>query len=453
MDNTSLKVTVTPVVTEPCLVTLNIEVASEDALVIYNKAEKAIASRASLPGFRPGKLPKAILQKQFGPQISVKATEDIIDKAFRSALESSGYSKKVVGEPALDDSSRDLIYEAGKPFAFSVVIETMPEFPLPEYKGLQLSREVRELKDSEVDKQAEMFLEMSAKMEKSDGPSAEGDILTADYQATLPEGLEIAEADKYMVKADNSWMVLREPSQLPGIVKSLAGMKPGEERDIKVTFPEDFRIEALRGLTLDYHVKLNELRSRIVPELNDEFVKTYGMDSVDKFKEVLRKRLEQSRDAAIHDNFVNQINGILFKDASFDLPPKRLKQLCNEMYRSKLEQEKRAGKSEEELKAGDNDIKQAALDSAKNALRSSFIIQAIIEAEKIVVNNEDYSQMLYHFASQEKNGNVKEILRKKRESGEVDKYLSNLLVMKAYDKIIEEANIVDTEAPAEEEGK
>lgn len=443
MDNTSLKVTVTPLVTEPCLATLTIEIAQEDALVVYNKVEKAMAAKANLPGFRPGKLPKSVLQKQFGPQICARATEELIDKGYSAALKESGYDKKIAGSPALSEASQAVMYEIGKPFSYSVEVEIKPDFEMPVYKDLELSREVYEIKDEDVEKQVTMFLEMSAKMEKTEGPTVAEDIVTADYTATVPEGIEIAEADKYVVKADNAWLALREPAQLPGISKSLAGMKPAEERDIEVAFPEDFRIDALKGKTLQYHVKINEIRSRVLPELNDDFVKTFGLKTVDEFKTTIRKRLEISKEQEVRGKMIDQIDAVLFKDLAFELPPKHLKQTCNSIYRNKLESEKRAGTSEDDLKAKDNELKQDALDVAKDSLRKYYVMQSIIEAEAISISEDDYRQMLYFYAQQSPDKDIKKVMKEKQESGEFNRYMSELLAQKAYDKIISLAKVTE----------
>ncbi|MBQ9366505.1 MAG: hypothetical protein IJT83_01900, partial [Victivallales bacterium] len=211
MDNATLKVNVNALVKEPCSVTLQIEVPAEEALTVYNKVEKQMASRATLPGFRPGKLPTELLRRQFGKRIAAQASEELISKGYDAALEQAGYKGKVAGSPKIAEDSQEKMYEVGKPFAYNVDIETVPEFDLPEYKGLKIKRFTYEIKDEDIDKQADYFLQMSVKYEKSEEPAKEDDVLTLSYEAKLPEGLVIPDNYASIVKNEQGWYPMRTP--------------------------------------------------------------------------------------------------------------------------------------------------------------------------------------------------------------------------------------------------
>ena len=447
MDTPTLKVNVTTEYPATCSALLKIEVPAEEAQVVYNKSAKEVASRASLPGFRPGKVPMAILMKNFAPQILARTTEKLFDGGYKAAVDAAGLSGKIIGSPELAEDSQDAKFEAGKPFAFSVVFDVRPEVAVPEYKGLQLSREKTEVTDEIVQLRVDSFLDMSAKMEVTQEPAKRDDILTGSYEAQLPEGLEIPDADKYVVKTEKAWLALREPEQLPGISTALLGVTPKSERDVEISFPADFRVEALRGKTLKYHFAIDEIRSRIRPELNDEFVKQFGAESVEKFREVIKTRLEAEAEQGAKYKMIEQIDNLLFSNLSFDLPPRQLKQVCGDVYKNMLEREKRTGKSEEDINANDAEMKKNAKQTAEDSLRRNYVLEKIIEAEKVVLSEEDYRNVLGYFLQTAPRGaKPDQVIKEKRESGELMRAMHEIVIQKTYDKIIEQAQVVDVPA-------
>lgn len=449
MDTPTLKVNVTTEFPAACSALLKIEVPAEEAVVVYNKSAKDVAAKAALPGFRPGKVPMGMLKKQFGPQMIGRATEALLDQAYKAALKDNDLTARIIGSPELTEDSMNVIYEEGKPFSFAVSLDLRPDIEVPEYKGLQISREKHEVTDEVVQLRIDSFLDMAAKMEVTEGPAKRDDIITAAYEAALPEGLEIPDADKYVVKTDKAWLALREPEQLPGISTALLDVTPKSERDVEIAFPEDFKVEALRGKTLKYHFAIDEIRSRIRPEFNDEFVKQFGVENTDAFKDAIKKRCEMEFEQNSRYKMIEQIDDILFSNLSFELPPRQLKQICGDIYKSMLEREKRTGISEEDLKAKQDELKKDAKTNAENSLRRNFVMEKIIEAEKVTLSNEDYNNIMGYFMQMAPKGKkIEEVLKEKRESGEFMRAMSEIISQKTYDKIIEQAQVTDVTAEA-----
>lgn len=449
MDTPTLKVNVTTEYPANCSALLKIEVPAEEAQLVYNKSAKEVASRAALPGFRPGKVPLALLQKNFSPQIIARTTEKLFDDGYKAAVDAAGLVGKIIGSPELAEESLSVKYEVGKPFSYAVTFDVRPDIPVPEYKGLQLSREKREVTDEVIQLRIDSFLDMSAKMEVTEGPAKRDDIITAAYEATLPEGLEIPEKDKYIVKTDKAWLALREPEQLPGISTALLDVTPKSERDIEIAFPADYKVEALQGKTLKYHFAIDEIRSRVRPELNDEFVKQFEVDSVEKFREAIKSRLEMEFEQGAKYKMIDQIDNLLFGNLSFDLPPRQLKQVCGDIYKNMLEREKRSGKSEEELKEKDAELKKNAKTRAEDSLRRGYVLEKIIETEKITLSDDDYKNVLGYFMQMApRDAKPEDVIKEKRENGEFMRALQEIINQKTYDKIIELAQVVDV-PPAE----
>ena len=450
MDNATLKVNVNALVKEPCSITLQIEVPAEEALTVYNKVEKQMAAKASLPGFRPGKLPTELLRRQFGKRITVQASEELISQGYDAALEQSGYKGKVAGSPKVADDSLEKIYEYGKPFAYNVEIETVPEFDLPEYKGLKVKRFTFEIKDEDIDKQADYFLQMSVKYEKSEEPAKEDDVLTLSYEAKLPEGLVVPDNYASIVKNEQGWYPMRTPENLPGAMAVLLGKKADEECDADITFPDDYHLEELRGKTLSYHFKVKEIRKQIKPELNDEFASRFGVKDVAGFRELLKKQMESEMAGHVRSAMVNQITDQLFKDLSFPLPPKILSKATVDFLSDMIEEEKRKGTSREDITAKKDEMQAEATKKAEEGLRQQYMLDAIMKAENINFTKEDYDVMLKYFASQaDKSKKLQQIFQEKQESGEMSRFINNILMNKLFTRLIELADV--EEAPLKEE--
>ena len=450
MDNATLKVNVNALVKEPCTVTLQIEVPAEEALTVYNKVEKQMAARATHPGFRPGKLPTEILRRQFGKRIAAQASEEIISMAYEEALEKSGYKGKVAGSPKIAEDSQEVIYEYGKPFSYNVDIETVPEFPLPEYKGLKIKRFTYEIKDEDIDKQVDYYLQMSVKYEKSEEPAKEDDVLTLSYEAKVPEDVTIPDNYTSIVKNEQGWYPMRAPENLPGAMVALLGKKADEECDAEVTFPEDYHLEALRGKTLPYHFKIKEIRKQIKPELNEEFVQRFGAKDVADFREMVKMQMDSEMSSHVRSAMVGEITEQLFKDLNFALPPKILGQASVDCLGEMIEEEKRKGTSREDITAKKDEMQAEATKKAETGLRQQYLLNAIMKAENIEFTGDDYKMMLNQFARYENNSKkIQQIFREKQENGEMSRFMNNVLMNKLFSRLIELAQVEDT--PMKEE--
>ena len=449
VDNATLKVNVNALVKEPCSITLQIEVPAEEAQTVYNKVEKQFAAKVSIPGFRPGKTPIALLRRHYGDRITLQATDELISQGYDSALVSENLKDRLVGSPKLTDDSASVKYEFGKPMAFNVDIEVMPEFDLPAYKGLKLTRKTFEIKEEDVDKQIEYYLQMSVRYEKSEEAAKAEDILTLAYEAHVPEDVTIPENYASIVKNEQSWYPLRTPENLPGAMAALLGKKTDEECDADITFPEDFHLEALRGKTLNYHFKIKEIRTQIKPELNDEFVQRFGAKDLADFRELVKKQIEHEKESSSRSEMIEQITKELYKDLSFPLPPKELERVAVQCLSGMIEDEKRKGTSREDLSARKDEMQAEANKSAADILHKQYILDALIKAEKIEFTDKDFRLMMLQFMRYEAGSkNIQQIMKEKRENGEMNRYISNELYNKLFSRLIELAEVTDL--PAEE---
>ncbi|MBQ6473831.1 MAG: trigger factor, partial [Victivallales bacterium] len=431
MDSTTASIKVNPVEVDPCTLKLEIEVPAERADSIYRRIEKEIATRASLPGFRQGKVPRSMLLKHFGPRIEAETVDRMVNEAYREAIKD--YVKDMIGDPKLDEGSKNLVYRAGQPFQYTLVIERKAAYELPNYKGLKLTRLPIKVTDQDVEDEMARLLESASTFEKSEGPTAAKNILTADYEATLPEGLEIPDTDKYLVSAKGTWLALREPEMLPGISTALLGLKPGESRDTELTFPADFRSAALAGKTLMYHFTIQEIRAEKAAVLDEAFAKRMGMDSVEALRGALRKRLEMTEEFKQRNDLERQINAALFDSLDFPVPNSLVEANMQNGIRNVLNAERQKGASVEDCKNRMEEIKAEARQKIQAALRALFAQNRIAEEEKMSLAQGDLRDFYDRVAAQAGDRPVKNVLKEKQDSGELDNYIQNRLSTRVYD--------------------
>lgn len=438
------KVIVNTVEVEPCVMKLQLEMPADRADATYRKVSKEVAGKVALPGFRAGKVPAAMLEKQFGPRILAEATDAMVQEAYREGLEQCEFKDKLCGSPRLDEGFEP--YKPGEALKFAVTIEVFPTFTVPEYKGLELKRELKPVTDEDVDKQINMFSDMSVSYEEAAKPAAANDMLQLSYEATIPEGMEVSDKSHYLVKAENTWMALREPEMLPGCSTFLAGLSAGEEKDVTVSFPEDFSgSDELKGKTLQYHFAIKSVREEKRPALDDEFAKRFGCESFEKMRELMRQRMESQAKAESDSLLAKEIVAKLTEGMDFPLPPTMLASSAAGTLRALVEQKKREGVSEDDIKAQSDEMKAKANADAAASLREFFVFEEIARLEKIDLTQQDMMGLAMQFQRENENSKAsfKSILKEKQGTGEFQNACMRVRFSRTISKIIELANVTE----------
>ena len=446
MESTNLKINVKAEKSAASSVKFDVEVPEELVSAAFKKVTGDYIKNVKLPGFRPGKSPIALLERQYGARIAGDVTYELIEKYLREAITTSEYADKTLGSPELTESKTA---KKDEPFAFSFTIDLIPEFELPNYKGLKLTRKVKNVSDADVDDSVANFRKMSVNYEKTEDAAAENDMLIVDYKATIPEGVEFPETASYLLEATGSWLPLHAPERIPGVTAILAGKKAGDECDAEITFPADFTNEAFQGKKLTYHFSVKEVRKETLPEINDEFVKRFGVNSVEDFRKALRERLEFQAKQEVQQDLEKQISDQIFDGLNYELPERLVKGEVASRLATRIENEKRRGATQEEVSAKVDEMEKEIRENIEKALRQQFVLDRIIKAENIEFGQEDYSKFFHMVAAREPNTNLKKLFKEKQESGELAAYVQNVLFERAFEKIIELADV--TEAPAEEQ--
>ncbi len=366
-------------------IVLTIEAPAEEWDKALGQAAKRIAKEVNIPGFRRGKAPRHIIEQRIGKDALIdEAYEKFGPQVFDKAL-----AEEKLELASYPDFER-VQAEEGKPFILKATITPKPEVTLGEYKGLKIDKNVEEVTDETVDQHIDKMRDRKAQMvDAPEGSEAKmGDLTTIDFKGFVDgEAFEGGEGTDYPLR-------LGSGSFIPGFEDQLVGMKVGEERDVKVTFPENYHSENLSGKDATFHCKLNKLKNKVLPELNDEFVQQASIfKTVDELKKDVREKLEKAADSkAENDRRVAAIDKAA-ENASMEIPEVMVEDRIDQMLREfamRLEQQGMKFEQYLQLSGGDmTKLRDQYRETAEKNVRTDLMLEAVAKAENIEVSDDD----------------------------------------------------------------
>ena len=376
--------------------TLTIEVPAEQVNAGLDKAFKKVVKEINVPGFRKGKMPRQMFEQRFGTEsLYQDALDFILPDAYANAVEEAGINP--VDRPEIDIETM----EKNKPLVFTAKVTVKPEVQLGEYKGLEVSQQDAEVTDEEIENQLkenqERFAELAV---KEDEAIVEGDTAVIDFEGFVDgEAFEGGQGNDYSLEIGSN-------SFIPGFEAQLIGAKSGEEKEVEVTFPEEYHAAELAGKAATFKVKISEVKSKELPELNDEFAKEIdpeveGLDALrTKMKETLAAEKKANADAQLRDELVQKAA----ENATIDIPEAMVVSETDRMM-SDFEQRLTQQGMNLELYFQFSGQDEAALreqmkTDAETRVRVSLVLEAIAAQENMVVSSEDIDAELEKMASQ-----------------------------------------------------
>ncbi len=263
---------------------LEVEVSAEDFSNAVDKVFKRNVKRITIPGFRKGKAPRAFIEKYYGENVFYEdAVKDVYPSALQNAIDEAGLD--VIN----DKVDFDLISVGKDGLAFKAVVTVRPEVTIENYKGIEVKRKPVRVTKGDIDKEIERVRERNSRIVTvEDRVSESGDIVVFDFKGFI-DGEPFAGGE-----AENYTLELGKGQFIPGFEDQLIGHKQGEEFDIDVTFPKSYQETSLAGKPAVFKIKLHEVKTRELPELDDEFVKDVSeFDTLDEYKESIKKQLKE----------------------------------------------------------------------------------------------------------------------------------------------------------------
>jgi trigger factor len=425
----------------PCKKLLRVEIDVAAVEAEFENITRQFQKQAQLPGFRPGKAPREQIVKNFGPRISDEVKEKLVSENLRSAME----KEKI--RPAARPNVEEVQFERGKPLQFAVALETEPEFELPEYKGMTLTREKHPVTDEDVTRAIDALRDHAAKYNDITRPLQIGDIAVVNYTGTC-EGKPVSDlvpTARGLTEQKNFWVKIEQNSFIPGFTEQLIGANPGEKRTVNVTFPADFVVPQIAGKAAVYEVELVSIKEKLLPEVNDEFAKSYGAESIEKLRAGVRVDLENERKMQEGRALRAQIIRSLNEKVSCELPETVVTAETRSIVYDLVRENQQRGVAKETIEAQKDEIFNAANVSAKDRVKTTFILMRIAEKEQLQVAQEEILRRAMQLAEQSQMTLEKFWKELQQRDGVADLH-HQLLTGKVFDFILLNAKIDETVA-------
>jgi len=362
---------------EECTTLFEIEVPKETIDKAFEEAYNEITKGAAIPGFRAGKVPKDLVRKHFGKDAKKDVIDRIIPDAYQKAIEEHRIDP--IGLPEITD----LVFEEGHAMSFKARVDTRPKFNIKNYKGIQVDKKKAIIKDEDIQKALSNLREYSAKyISVEDRPVNWEDYVVSDLECFI----DGKEAHK---KRENLWLFMDKESLLSGLTEKIIGMNKGEERDVEVEMPEKYPDKNLAGKKANYHVRVREIKARILPDIDDSFAKDLGKENVEQIREEVSRELEKKMISDSEIAAENQLLNKLIDENNFSVPSLLVKKqirLMTENAKAKLMQK---GFKAEELDKKEEEFAGRFKDDAVRQVRLLFILDKIAALEGIGSDEKD----------------------------------------------------------------
>ena len=421
---------------------MEIEAAAVDATFV--EVTRSFQREARLPGFRPGKAPLDMVAKRYETEIQTEARQKLLSDSYRKAVAEQKLA--VVGDPDIGEVE----FGRGQKFQFTATLEIAPEFQLPEYKGLPARRETGSVTPEDIERALHLLGERQTQFQTVTRELKEGDVAVVNYTGTV-DGKPITETAptaRGLAEKKSFWINVDKTSFIPGFGEQLAGMKAGDKRTITVDFPADFVTPQLAGKKGVYEVELVEVKEKAAPELNDEFAKSYGAESMEKLREGVRADLQNEWNLKQTRSIRSQVVKNLLDKIQCDLPESLLEQETRQLVYSIVNENQQRGISKEELDAQKDQIYASAAGTAREKIKAFFTYQRVAEKEGVRVEQLEIARRLQEMAAQYKMPPEK-LVKELEQSGRLGMIYSQLLNEKVVDLLVQYARLEDVErAPA-----
>ncbi|MBH9967060.1 trigger factor [[Bacillus] enclensis] len=408
---------------------LTIEVDAAKVNEGLDAAFKKVVKQVNVPGFRKGKMPRGMFEKRFGVEALYQdALDFILPDAYAQAIEETGIEP--IDRPEIDVEQM----EKGKDLIFTAKVQVKPEVKLGDYKGLEVEKMDAEVKAEDVEAELTSLQEKQAELVvKEEGKAEEGDTVTMDFEGFVDgEAFEGGQAENYSLELGSGQFI-------PGFEEQLVGAAAGEEKEVEVTFPEEYHAAELAGKAATFKVKLHEIKTKELPALDDEFAKDADeeVETLAELKEKIEKRLQETKkneaETAVREALVEKAS----ENAEVEIPEVMVNSEVDRMmqeFGQRLQMQgmnldlyfQFSGQTEEDLRA------QMTEDAGKR-VRTNLTLEAIAAAENLEVSDEEAEEEVNKMAEQYNMSadNIKQAL------GGLDTLKADLKVRKALEFLVD----------------
>ena len=422
---------------------LTVTVEADVFTKAYQQAYQKNKNKIQIQGFRKGKAPLALVEKVYGPEVFYEDAADIvINDTYSQAAEESGLD--IVSRPEIDFDQ----IEKGKDFIYTAKVAVKPEVKLGEYKGIEVTKAEAEVTDSEVDAEIDKLREQNARsITIDDQPVADKDIIKLDYEGSV-DGVPFEGG-----KAENAELTIGSHTFIDNFEEQLIGMNIGDEKEINVTFPEEYHAENLKGKPAVFKCKINAITRKELPNADDEFAQEVSeFDTLDEFKADIKKKLLESKEKELNRAKEDEALSKLIEASEMDIPDAMVDEEARHMAEDFAQRVQGQGMPfEQYLKYTGMDAKAFISQMKPQALtriKSRLVLEAVVKAENIETTPEEVDMEFTTLSEQYRM--EKEKIKEMIVGKELDNFKMDIAVGKAASFIRENAVEVEKKEDSEE---
>ncbi|MBO7655900.1 MAG: trigger factor [Kiritimatiellae bacterium] len=381
----------------PCKVKLLVNAGPDETREDYNAVIKIFDEKGRVPGFRPGKVPRAVLLRTFQKQIKEEVITRLIRKLYRQAVDEQKLKVSAL------TSVGDELFTPETGISFSMVVDTKPEFDLPKYTKLPVTFEDPVVTDEQVQEQIQHLRKAFAKFEDAgEGYAvADGDLVCMNFSGTI-DGKPISEVEPKAApisEAKDFWLQVEEDRFIPEVVEAIKGLSVGGKADVKAKFPKEHPLPGLAGKKALYSVEITKIRQCVFPS-DEELLTQMKAESMEKLKEDHRASLQENAERAEKARREQSVvETLLKKTGDFDLPDSEVNEEVRLTLDRMLSEAQYRGLTREDLEKNRSTIIESATKIAKNQLRTRYLLLAVAEAEKLTVTDAELDEKIALFAA------------------------------------------------------
>jgi len=410
---------------------VNVEIPQEQVTKEIESFYREVGKQAKIKGFRPGKIPKDILERHFKDYVKSEVIQKLIQETYPAAL--SEKDLHPVSPPVVDPGE----LESGKPFQYSATVEVKPEIKMERYTGLNIEGKKESAKEEEVEERLKGLQNLHAQLKTvpEPRPVQSGDHVIIDYEARMEKKpLEEGKAVDFTVEIGGGRFI-------PALEEKMIGLKQEEEKEIEVPFPEDYGYKKWAGKTVSFFVKVKEIKEKVLPPLDDEFAKDLGdYASLEDLKAKLKEEIEKEKELMLDRQLKDQMIEQLIQANSFEIPESMVVEQAKALVSDTKLRLASQGIALKNLNIPEEKLQEDYKEVAQKQVRTFLILEKIAAQEGIAVTDEEADERLQSISerSHQKFDVVKRYYEK---NGLIPELKTGILTDKTLNFLLEKANI------------
>ncbi|MFO0891474.1 MAG: trigger factor [Isosphaeraceae bacterium] len=426
----------------PCKKHLKVTVPRHEIERQFDESLGSFQRDAQVPGFRPGRAPKQLVEKRFRKEVAGQVKSSLLMASLGQIDED--YHLDPITQPKLDLEAINLPDDG--PMAFEMDVEVRPDFALADYKGLKVKRPVKTIREDDVEAQLERFLERYSQIvPKLDGEARIGDYITADLEFLRPDGSVLSHAKEIEFRLQPELRF--QDGHIPEMGRGIEGAKPGDVREVEAKLGSSAADPGLRGQGVNVRVTVHDLKQVRLPEVNPAFLASIGFDSREELREAVQDALKRRHDAQQKQAIRRQVLDHLIGQTPFDLPSDLVARQEKSTISRLVMELRREGFSDNDIRAREAEIRANAHEITLRSLKEFFILARVAEDAGIKVEEEDIDLEIEALAARS-DESTRRIRARIEKEGLGDSLATQILERKALDHIL---GYVETEDVALDE--